>query len=198
MTESRPQLIWRHVHAFIHKTSTSWPTYATEVREHYEQLVPEPQRLIEFSRKADLNDRARLDAQTLRRLGPDYPNSTCEFDLPALIEEAMVRALGTLGYAHYDRLMAELAERYGMLAAVIPHGTAEDDVKSAGRLLKETGEAVTALGPLLGDNRIDEKDDPKQLEEADRQVLEAIGALASVRERIAEARARQRNGRLAS
>lgn len=188
MNQSRSTVIWSHIDQFMNKSATSWPTLAAEVRGHYERLVPEDQRIIHFSNNKDAYARMRNDAQTLRRFRRGYEHALWEYDIPADMEEAMVLALGSLGYASYGTLMAELAERYGLLAAAIPGAGAADDINGLGCAVKETGEALAAVSPLLqGDNRIDENDSPEQLREAQLQVSQAIAALASLNARIVHA-----------
>lgn len=186
MMESRPQLIWRHVERFVRATSVSWPTFAATVREQYERLVPEGGRLVEWSGHRDPHKRMQLDAQTVRRFAHDYPGSKCDFDLPCEVEEALVFALGELGYADYQALLTELAERLGMLPVMIPHGATAQDLHLGAGVMKEAADAVQAIAALTADDGdISVKDKAKDLRHAQIQIREAMGMLASADQRVA-------------
>jgi len=178
MTETRSQLIWRHVHELINRTSASWETYAAQARESYEQAVPKELRVVEWSQQRDAHKRMRLDAQTLRRFEHDTRHG-----LPDDLEEAMVAALEALGYSGHQQLLGELAQRYGLLAAPLPKTGPVDDINGVGRLLKETGEAIQAIAPILADGRIDENDAPLA-KKALTEINEAIAELVSYSQRI--------------
>jgi len=178
MTETRSQVIWRHAHTCINRTSASWETYAAQVRDAYEAAVPKDLRVVEWSQQRDAHKRMRLDAQTLRRFEHDTRHG-----LPDDLEEAMVRALEALGYGGHQQLLGELAQRYGLLAAPLPVATPVDDVNGIGRLLKETGEAIQAIAPILEDGRIDENDAPLA-KHALKEINDAIGELVSYAQRI--------------
>lgn len=179
-------MIWRHVERFIRSTSVSWPTYAEVVRKQFSERVPEGEQLVEWSGHRDTHERMKLDAQTVRRFAHDYPGSKCELDLPALVEEAMVFALGELGYVDYQTLLTELAERYGMLPALIPYGAPAQDLHLGAGVMKEAADAVHAIAALTADDgEISVKDKAKDLRHAQIQIREAMALLASADQRVA-------------
>lgn len=185
--ETRPHLIWRHVERFIRLTSVTWATYGTAVREQYERLVPDGARLIEWSSHRDTHERMTLDGQIVRRFAPDYPNSSCRFDIPTEVEEAMVFALGSLGYDQYQALLTELAERMGMLPVMLPQAGEVRDLHLGAAVMKEAAEAVAAVATLTGDDgEISVRDKAKDLRHAQIQIREAMAMLASADLRVSE------------
>lgn len=168
MSESRAQLIWRHVYQFIHSTGISWPSYADTVRDIYEATIPEHTKHIEWSNQRDMHTRMRLDAQTLRRFEYD-----AKFGLPCDLEESLVLALRRHQYRDHDALMRDLAGRYGLLAARLPADS--DGTANIGDLSIQFGEAVQALGPMLADGQIDEND-VIYARRASRELLDVIAA----------------------
>jgi len=79
-----------------------------------------------------------------------------EVDLPTWIEEAWVQALDL---ERRERCIAELAARYGLVAA---RETGADGcpVSAFGQLVTRLGDAVTKCGLVLADGKIDAKDRP--------------------------------------
>lgn len=174
--ETRSQIVWRHMDRFVRNTGASWPTLAAAVSAQYEARVPKHLRRIEFSQHHDPYERQRLDAQTLRRFEHDH-----KFGLPADIEEACVYGLRDVDYADFDRLMADLADRYGLLAAPKPMPAGE--VGDLGRMLNKLGKMIEAMAPMLADGRINE-DDAAFAKEALRQINDVLAMLISTQARI--------------
>lgn len=174
--ETRSQIVFRHMDTFVRRSGSSWPTLAAAVRAQYEARVPESLRRIEFSHHLDAYERQRLDAQALRRFEDEV-----KFGLPADIEEACVFGLKDAGYSDFEKLLADLADRYGLLAA--PQPALAGEVQDIGRLLKETGEAIQAVAPMLADGRIDERDQP-YAKDALGQINDALAMLVSYQARI--------------
>lgn len=179
MTETRPQTIWRHAHELINRTTHTWPTYATTVREVYMELVPTTARRVEWSDNRDTFKRAELDAQDLKRFEHDR-----KWGLPAELEESMVIAMQRLDYRHHDELMRELAERYGMLPAPIPHGELIDDAEGVQRLMTEVGEAMAALMKIAPGGIT--QDDAAMAKHCLVQMNEAMGEMVSMQARITQ------------
>lgn len=152
---TRSQIIWLHLHRLVNTTSAKWPTVAVAVRELYEELVPEHARHVSWSDHKDNYERARLDAQTLRRFEFEV-----KYGLPAELEPAICAALKDLSYASHDELMKELAAQHGLLAARMPDDAKGGQVADLGRLTVEIGEMFAALAPAIADGRIDEQDAP--------------------------------------
>ncbi len=157
---SRCRLIEQHVQNYLRETAVSQMTFATEVREIYEQL-PEAQRIIEWSQRSDVFERAKRDAEKLFRY---FYKNTLSVDL----EDAIVLALPD---DRRDALEYALASRRGRISVCI---TAGGDV-SQHDLAKEVGEAVIAMG----DDDIDHK--IKEFEEASAVLQTAANKLKAVR-----------------
>ena len=177
MTETRPQTIWRHAHELINRQTISWPTLATTVRAVYVELVPTAARKVEWSDNRDTFKRAELDAQTLKRFEHDV-----KFGLPSELEEAMVIAMQRLDYRHQDELIRELAERYGLLAAPIPHGELVDDAEGVKRLMTEVGEAIAAVMEIAPDGIT--KEDEAKAKHCLIQINEAMAEMVSMQARV--------------
>ena len=79
-----------------------------------------------------------------------------EVDLPAWIEEAWVQALEP---ERRERCVAELAARYGLVAAR-EAGANGCPVSAFGQLVSRLGDAVTKCGEVLADGKIDAQDRP--------------------------------------
>lgn len=79
-----------------------------------------------------------------------------EVDLPSWVEEAWVQALDP---ERRERCVAELAARYGLVAAR-EAGADGCPVSAFGQLVSRLGDAVTACGVVLADGKIDAQDRP--------------------------------------
>jgi hypothetical protein len=167
MSESRAQLLWRHVYRFIFN-GPSWATYAATVRDIHETATPDGGRTVEWSQHRDAHTRMRNDAQTLRRFEHDT-----KFGLPMELEEPMVLALRRLRYAKYDDLMADLAARYGLIASRLPADG--EAVANVGNLSIQFGEALEAMAPILADGIVD-MGDVLHAQRAARELTEVIAA----------------------
>ncbi|MDQ2069287.1 hypothetical protein [Natronospira bacteriovora] len=175
MIESRANTLWRHVHAYIRETSTSWPSFATSVARLHNSTVPEPQRRVHFhvdERGKDPYDAARLDAQILRRMEESG-------ELLADLEEAIVCAMPE---DRQDALLQDLCRRYGLLAAPIPLHGCEGTAVSLADFVKRTGKAIEALAPLLDGGKIIGKDEALA-EEALDEIDGLIAAATTLRAR---------------
>jgi hypothetical protein len=177
MAETRSQLIWRHANELINRSAVSWPSFATQVREIYYTNVPAHLRRVQFSDSRDIYERARLDAQELRRFEHDR-----KWGLPADLEEAMVQAMAVLEYRQMDILNRELAARYGMLPAPIPTADLVDDAEGVQGLMKETGEAIAAVLEIAPGGITPE--DADLAKSTLQQINEALAELVSMQARI--------------
>lgn len=173
---SLPQVLERHWRALIHETAMTESTFAANVREAYERLVPPHARTIEWSQHDDLVTAMRRDAEKLHRW------FDCEvsarFPIDAL--EAFIAAFPD------DRrfaLQQEVAGRQGLLAVPMPAAGRTEDAGNLGRIGKETGEAIIAVAKLLDDGVLDDRD-AVFAEDAVRQIDEAVAVLMEMRERI--------------
>ena len=171
-----PQVLEQHYRRLLHETSISEYVFATEVRDHYELLVPPSARSIEWSQHPDPTTRMRRDAEKLSRWFRDDVHA--RFPVEAL--EAFITAFPV---ERRFALQQELAERQDLLAVPMPHDMAGADAANLGRVAKEAGEAIVALSEMFKDGRIDMRDAglaPAALNE----IEQALAALVEMRERI--------------
>lgn len=174
--ETRTHTVFRHVGQYVRATGTSWPSLATEVRERYEGRTPAAQRRIGWSNLKDAYDRARLDAQTLRRFEDETAHG-----LPADLEEAIVYALPP---AWRQRLRHDLFARYEALDVRIPDTSGGRDAADYGTLAREFGEAAEAIAQLLADDGRIGPSDRTLAPEALRQVDDLVAAALAFRARL--------------
>lgn len=142
MRDTRPQVLLHHIEMMKQHSSTTFRTYATNVRDVYQQRTPLQARAVDFHTTRDPYNDERLNAQIVKRALDDLDR------LPCALEEALVLALPDPFRSECRR---ELAARYGELAAAIPateHGAAMAD---AADLMRETGEALADLAHCFDD-----------------------------------------------
>lgn len=171
-----PQVLEQHWRSLIHETSVSEYVFATDVRGHYERLVPPSARSIEWSQHPDPTTRMKRDAEKLSR----WFNDDVHARFPAEAIEAFILAFPV---ERRFVLQQELAARQGLLAVPVPHTGAGADADNLGRIGKETGEAIIALSRMLVDNRIDSHDKTLATK-AIRELDQALAVLVEMRERI--------------
>lgn len=182
--ESLARLVWRHVKSHMARTSTSWPTFAMTVREHYEALVPPAQRTVQFSQHRDLYTRARLDAQTLRRFDLES-DERWEHDIPANFVDPFVLALRDLDYADYEALETEMAARRGRLSFAVPTFGGAATLRIGAAIMRESADAVEAVAELESSNGvIDARDQRDMLTRARTEVLQMLAAGMSALQQI--------------
>lgn len=172
--ESRSQVVQRHVTRYLNETRTSMESFAADVASHYCSATPAAVRDIRFHSGGDAYKDMRANGQLVRRFLEGNPR------MPVDIEESMV---GALPVDRRAALVGDLAARYGLLAAPIPVPGRSATACSAGRLMKETGEAIEAIASLLDDDVIDDRDRP-QARHVLQQINEAMAELVAFRDRI--------------
>jgi len=158
--ETLPELIWRHVDAFVTRghgggEAMNMITFASAVREHYENAVPHHKRRVHFSDNPDAGKRMENDAQIIRRFKqePTGTNNPNKFGLPAELVDSVIDALTVLGYIHMDTLNTELAARRNMLPVPIPPVGNNNAIVHASRITKEAGDVLvelSAMGESIG------------------------------------------------
>lgn len=164
------QTLQRHWMSLLQETSTSEFTFAANMREIYEASVREASRSIEWSSHPDAYQRGKRDAERVHRWFSSDINA--RFPVEAL--EAFVAAFPV---GRRDDLCAEMLYRFGYLPVRIPESGVS--VGNLGRVLVETGEAISACGKLYADgvvNELDRQDAPHTL----LQIEQAIAALVEV------------------
>ncbi len=173
--EPRSHTVLRHVQAHLLASSISVETYAEEVRALYHARVTDPKaRVMQFHSGGDAIKDMKANGQLIARI----LHRTVK--MPVDLEEALVLALPE---QPRGACLRELAERYDLLPAAIPHPTPSDDAANLSGILKETGEAIQALGPIMADGRVDEHDAP-HAKRALIEINEALAALVTMQARI--------------
>ena len=173
--EPRSVTIIRHVNNYLLSTSVSQEAFADDVKSIYHERIPNPKaRVMHFHETGDAHKDMSANAQLLMRV----INRRVKF--PSDLEEAVVLAMPD-DYRH--QCISDLAARYDLLAAEIPHADSNDDLANLNCILKETGEAIQSLGPIFADGKVDEKDAP-HAKHALKEINEALSALVSMQARI--------------
>lgn len=160
LTEPRDRLIARHIVLALAHSALSMETYADAVATLYRERTPEHLRTIAFhsyQRGRDVYAVQRANAQIVRRAVEGSVRMSVE------IEEALVLALPE---AFRSRCLADLAGRFGLLAAEKPAAAGPGQIEQLGGMLREFGEAVESLAPVFADGVVDTRDGPVAREAA--------------------------------
>src|SRR6185437_3792684 len=136
MRESRRQVIADHVMLAISRSALTERTYAQCVADLYMERTPLHARAIPFAQSADPYADSEANRQTVKRMLDGRVRMAVD------IEEALVLALPE-PYRH--ALMAELAERLGLLAADQPAADATGQQHQVAELIAGAGAALEAL-----------------------------------------------------
>ncbi|MCU7839755.1 MAG: hypothetical protein KZQ94_10315 [Candidatus Thiodiazotropha sp. (ex Troendleina suluensis)] len=181
--EPRSRLIGRYIENWLNGSVEKQSAYADHVREIYYSHYPDPaDRRIKFKASGDAFSDLRENRQiVMRRLRGDI-----KFEVD--FEESAIDALPELECMELYRL---LLARAGLLVAKIPATTAQGTAQDLGRFAHEFAEAVEAVGGLLGDGVIDSKDTPDQLQKAEKELNDLIGAAVTFKAAIKAARDQQ-------
>jgi len=169
--EPRSETIIRHVTQFMMAEKVSEATFANNVKDIYHgRVTNEKARVVRFHEDGDAFEDMKANAQLLFRMMKPAATSR----LPVDLEEPIVLALPE---ERQRNLKAELAARYDLLAAPIPHNDPEHNVFSLALLLKTTGGTIEALAPVIADGVIDDNDLPhakKALKEINKSLAELV------------------------
>lgn len=151
---TRADVIWRHVIFAINNAKLDRFNYADDVARIYQARTTPPARGIEFQahqRGRDPYEVRKANKQLLfRMIDPEGP-----VRLPVELEEAAVLALPQ---PFRDACLAELAGRYGLLAAPLPDAVAAKPTASCGELTAAFGECLKALAATIDDGSLDPRD----------------------------------------
>lgn len=171
--EPRSTTVIRHVQAYLLNEVISQETYAEQVREHYEGLIPQGRRIIAFHTGGDAVTDMKANGQLVKRM----IDRTVR--LPADLEESLVRALAEPYRAQCRR---DLMGRYGSLDVRIP-SEGDQSIGDVAALSHEFAEALEALTPIVADGRIDEAD-REHAGEAIKELLDLEAAACALRARL--------------
>lgn len=150
----RQSVIYSYTRRMLDETASNANTFAMALAQNYLDTVAPDVRNVPF-RLGDGDDLLKAmknNAQILRR----FMDGTVKV-LPADLEDAWVLALPEPYRSDCER---DLALRRGLEAVHITEGTEQGEAVGLGRLMKEFGELVEALGPALADGRLDAADLP--------------------------------------
>lgn len=168
--QTRGELVEGVVRRYLRLTGTSWEGLGLAVAEAYARRVPGHLARISWPSGGDVHRRGKLAGQTLRRQLDPGEQGPADLDLyDALLE--------VLPAGWRWRLVVAMGERDGLLPVQgepAPASAPGGDAVALGNLLREVGEAIAALGPLVADGVVDSRDRP---------------ALPAVLEELAEAQA---------
>lgn len=157
MRDTRTHVIHAHMLAALRHTALDQADFADDVARIYAARTPLHARNIEFHqhvRGTNPYDVKRANEQLLfRMLKPNGP-----VRMPVELEESVVLALPQ---PFRDECLAELAARYGLLAAALPtqaDAPASEQVKSPCELMRKAAAAVERIAPMLEDGHIGPED----------------------------------------
>lgn len=165
MRESRSQVIASHVDLALHRSSMIERTYAQAVADLYNERTPLAARSLKFHVTADAYADQHANLQLVRRMLDGRVR------MPVEAEEALILALPP---PYRQQLLAELAERLGLMAAELPAPHATGQQHQVGELVSAAGGALDKLSSMLDDGVLDEHD--RDHAEAALQALENLQA----------------------
>lgn len=149
MRESRSQLIAEHVLLAISRSALTERTYAQTVADIYTERTPLHARSVTFATSADPYADSEANRQTVKRMLDGRVRMAVD------IEEALILALPQ---PYRGRLLAELNDRLGLLAAAQPQDNPAGQQQQIGELMQHMGDAMRRLAPMLDDGRMDAGD----------------------------------------
>ena len=174
--EPRSTTITRYTQRCLNETSKSFESLTADIVETYNRLVPEHLQRVHFKQGGDAFSDNRLNANKLRR----YIDDNHENRFPADIEEAWVLSLPP---EYQKQCLTELTNRYGFLPVRIRVAIGNADMTNTGELMKEVGEALEALAPIMADNKITQ-DDREHFDHAVKQLNDVITAATEIKNAI--------------
>lgn len=191
--ESRSECIARHITRLTRETGASIEDYSLDVLRVWQERTPAAVRdahCADFKERGSVFELMKANGKKIRRwLNPEESARPC-----VDVEEALVLALRE---PYRSECLRDLAARCGGLFVPIANGTPLS-VGEAADLLRETGEALQAVAPLLTDGRIDRRDAPELLRKARAELLDVQASAAAMLARIDGALESQAQPRLRS
>ena len=173
--ETRTVAVLRHVTNYLLSSSTSDMTFSVAVMDEYCRRVPNVNaRVVPVHSSFDPLKDQRLNRQTVMR----FVNR--EQRLPADLEESVVSVLPE---PFQSDCLRDLSARYDLLAVRVVTHEPGDDVANLNRILKETGDMIAALAPVLADGVIDNDDRP-YAKDALTKINDALAGLVEMQARI--------------
>lgn len=149
MRESRSQIIAEHVMLAITRSALTERTYAGAVADLYQERTPLHARSVRFANSADAYADDEANRQIVKRMLDGRVRMAVD------VEEALVLALPE---PFRSKLLADLARRFGLLAAELPASHAAGQQHQVGVLIRDMGRALDSLAPMLDDGLLDAND----------------------------------------
>lgn len=168
MRENRSQLIAEHVLLALARCALTERSYAQRVTDIYHERTPLHARTVSFAQTRDPYDDSEANRQTVKRMLDGRVRMAVD------LEEALILALPQ---PYQQHLLAELAERLGLMAAQLPSAGAAGQQQQVGDLISDVGQVLDRLSPMLNDGLLDETD--AEYADAALRGLEALQARAA-------------------
>lgn len=167
--ETRSETIARHTEDMFRELRVTPQQWTAELVAEYYRLVPPHKRAVHFQTIEDedltaLGDADRItriakvlasNAQTMNRCRSFYDDNAIRF--PVDLEEAWKNALRA---PYRERLRQDLAQRDGLMFAMLPDLAGVSDVESVSQVTQHFARSLTAVAPTMTDQVIDAKDLP--------------------------------------
>ena len=173
--ESRTECIARHVRRATRETRLSIEDFSADVLRVWQERTPPEVRCAhgaDFRQEGTPYQLMAANGQKIRRwLNPEV-SARPSVD----VEECLVLALPE---PFRSECLRDLAARMGGLFVRV-EGQANLTLGAAGELMRQTGEALEALGPLMQDGQINARDRAADLERARAELLDVQAASAAV------------------
>ena len=180
MIEPRSQLIARHTRMMMRERGMTRREFATRVAEHYCTHTQLDERTLPLLTGGDWRKTEKHNDQIIRRFMED------EVRMPVDVEEAWLAAMPD---PHRERLLRELDERTGGIWVRKPQAGERTAAvgPDIGRFVREAGEAIEALAPVLADGKINHHDDRRALLEARAQLRDVFAMCLTLEQQIHQA-----------
>jgi len=149
MRENRSQLIAEHVMLALARSALTERTYAQQVADIYLERTPLHARTVTFAQSSDPYADTEANRQIVKRMLDGRVRMAVD------LEEALILALPQ---PYRQHLLAELAERLGLMAAELPAPHATGQQHQVGDLVSAAGGALDKLSTMLDDGVLDEHD----------------------------------------
>lgn len=170
--EPRSAVLFEHTRLAFRHTSLDETQLTADIIEHYHAQVDPRWRTVRFHTGGDVFKDMRANCQIIRR----FKNADVRF--PSDLEESWIAALPQPFRAD---LRTALLRRIGRLNVRMPHQGLKGMTIDAGCLLKEVGESLEALAPVLSDGAIT-ADDLPHADHAIRELDDVLAAVYTIRQ----------------
>lgn len=140
LREPRSAVIFEHTRQAFRHSPMKETTFTSDVVTHYDKTVDPRWRVVRWHHDGEVFDCMKANCQIMRR----FLNG--EVRMPCDLEESWVAALPQPWRQECRRA---LAERIGRLDVKVPATEDDGATVETGALLKEVGEAIQSLAPVM-------------------------------------------------